>query len=127
MTYIELVEKWLAAFGSGVDKKIIDEHVTSEYNYLWHLFTWGNAACLEGDEARDAFNKLHYTDAIKFHDGYGSYIEDVSFVVGKVSAKEIDEDPGRDVYLVGTDFSWTYVRTHEPDFGPYLCIKKELM
>ena len=27
-------------------------------------------------------------------------------------------------HIVAKDFSWTYVRTHEVDFGPYLCVKK---
>ena len=38
----EFVENWLKAFGKGVSSKIIDEHVTSYGNHLWHLFTWAN-------------------------------------------------------------------------------------
>lgn len=123
MTDNELVEKWLLVFGREVDKKIIAEHVTSDSNYLWHLFTWGNADCHEGDEARNAFDALKYTRAIKFYDGRSNRIKDVS-TVGKVSAKEVDEDTGRDVYFVAEDFSWTYARTHHGDCGPYLCIKR---
>lgn len=123
LTDAELVRKWLNAFGSNVDKTIIKERVTSAHNYLWHLFTWRNVSCYKGDAARDAFNALRYSEAIKFCDGCGCSIENVS-AVGKVTAKDIDEDAGRDVYLVGKDFSWTYVRTHEADLGPYLCVKK---
>lgn len=123
MTDNELIEKWLWVFGREVDKKIIAEHVTSDGNYLWHLFTWGNADCLEGEEARNAFDALQYTRAIKFYDGRSNRIKDVS-TVGRVSAKEFDEDTGRDVYFVAEDFSWTYARTHHGDCGPYLCIKR---
>lgn len=122
MTDNELIEKWLFVFGREVDKKTIEEHITSYCNYLWHLFTWGNVVCLEGEEARKAFDMLQYARAIKFYDGYSNRIKDVS-IIGKVSAKEVDDDTGRDVYLVAEDFSWTYVRTHEGDCGPYLCVK----
>jgi len=36
-----LMENRLSTFGKGVDKNIIEEHVTSYGNFLWHLFTWG--------------------------------------------------------------------------------------
>ncbi len=119
----EIINKWLSVFGKDVDKKLIKSHVTSFGNYLWHIFTWGKAPCLEGDTARQAFDDLQYTEAIKFCGGYSNCIEDVC-VVEKVSAKSIDEDTGRDVYLVAKDFSWTYVRTHEDGLDPYLCINK---
>lgn len=124
MTDNELIEKWLSVFGKGVDKKLIEDHVTSYGNLLWHLFTWGNVPCLKGDEARAAFDNLQYTEAIKFYDGYARHIEGVS-VVDKISAKRVDKDKRSDVYIVAKDFAWTYVRTHEIDLGPYLCIKKQ--
>ncbi|MBQ2712895.1 MAG: DUF4275 family protein [Clostridia bacterium] len=123
MNHCELVEKWLSVFGNGVDKRLMKDHVTSYGNLLWHLFTWGKVPCLEGDEARKAFDDLQYTEAVRFYDGYSSHIEGVS-VIGKISAKVVDKDKKSDVYIVATDFSWTYVRTHELDFGPYFCVKK---
>ena len=120
----ELVEKWLSAFGIGVDEKIIADYVTSEYNFLWHLFTWGSVPCMEGDEARNAFDALDYTEAIRFYDGFSMHIDGVS-VINKISAKKVDNDKQNDVYIVAKDFSWTYVRTHESDYGPYLCVKKQ--
>lgn len=119
----ELIKKWLSAFGKGVDKKVIDEHVLSYGNLLWHLFTWGNVPCLKGDAARAAFDDLQYTEAIIFYDGYAGHIDNIS-TTGKVSAKKVDKEKGFDVYIVATDFSWTYVRTHEIGLcGPYLCFK----
>ena len=120
----ELVERWLSVFGRDVDKKMIADHVTSYGNLLWYLFTWGKVPCFKGDEARDAFDALDYTEAIRFYDGYANHIEDVS-VIGKISSKKIDKDKKSDVYIVAKDFSWTYVRTHEDHLGPYLCIKKQ--
>ena len=119
----ELIEKWLSVFGKGVYKKLLEDHVTSYGNLLWHLFTWGKVSCLKGDEARKAFDDLQYTEAIRFYDGYSKHIEGIS-LVDKISAKKVDKDKKSDVYIVAKDFSWTYVRTHEFDLGPYLCVKK---
>ena len=117
------INKWLSVFGEGVDKKLIKERVTSEGNFLWHIFTWGEVPCLEGDEARETFNALEYTEAFKFTDGFSNRVKNKG-TVGKISALDVDNDPAGDVYIVATDFSWTYVRTHEEDLcGPYLCIK----
>ena len=123
MDNYELIEKWISVFGKGVDKKMIDDHVTSYCNHLWHLFTWGNVPCLSGEEARRAFDVLHYTEAIRFYGGQSNYVENIS-VVEKLSANEVDRDNHNDVYIVAKDFSWTYVRTHELDLGPYLCVNK---
>ena len=120
----ELIEKWLSVFGKGVDEKMIVDYVISHGNLLWHLFTWGNVPCIKGDEARIAFDALQYTEAIRFYDGYSNHIEGIS-VIDKVSAKKVDKDKKSDVYIVAKDFSWTYVRTHECDLGPYLCVKKQ--
>jgi len=123
MSETELVNKWLAVFGADVDKEILEEHVISYGNHLWHLFTWGEVKCQHGDEARKAFDELQYDTAIRFYDGYASHIEKVS-VIDKISAKKVDKDRESDVYIVAEDFSWTYVRTHEEGLcGPYFCEK----
>ena len=83
----ELIEKWISVFGKNVNKKMIEDHVTSYGNLLWHLFTWGNVPCVKGDEARTAFDALDYTDAIRFYDGHSNHIEGVS-VIEKISAKK---------------------------------------
>lgn len=123
MSNNELIRKWLSILGEGVDKEIIRNYVLAYGNFLWHLFTWGNVSCVEEDKARNAFDELQYTEAIKFYGGRSGRIENVCSV-GKMSAEEIDNDSGSDVYIVAKDFSWTYVRTHEREScGPYLCIK----
>lgn len=122
MDNYELVEKWLAIFGKDVDKKVINDHVTSYGNHLWYLFTWGNVPCILGDEARKAFDALDYAETIRFYDGYSNHVDKIA-VIEKISASSVDKDKGSDVYIVAKDFSWTYVRTHEFGLGPYLCMK----
>ncbi len=118
-----IIKEWLSAFGKTVSPHIIRGHVTAPCNFLWHLFTWGEAPCLEGDDARKAFDSLRYEEAIIFYGGRSNCIDDVSFV-GKFTAKEIDENENDDVYVVAKDFSWTYVRTHEDRCGPFFCKKQ---
>ena len=123
MSEDELIKQWLKVFGQNVDKKLIEDHVTSHGNHLWHLFTWGEVPCLQGADAKAAFNDLQYEEAIRFYDGYTNHIEQVC-VINKVSAKAVDKDKASDVYIVAKDFSWTYVRTHEEGWcGPYFCKK----
>ncbi|MBQ2876861.1 MAG: DUF4275 family protein [Clostridia bacterium] len=118
------INKWLSVFAKDVDKRLIKKHVTSEGNFLWHIFTYGNVPCLEGDEARKAFDALDYTEAIKFTDGYSNRIKNKG-IIGRLSAEEVDNAPEGDVYIVARDMSWTYVRTHEEGLcGPYFCIIK---
>ena len=121
MSEDELIKKWLKVFGKNVDKKLVEEHVTSYGNHLWHLFTWGEVPCLQGEDAKQAFDELEYEEAIRLYDGYANHIEKVC-VINKVSAKAVDKDKASDVYIVAKDFSWTYVRTHEEGWcGPYFC------
>ena len=90
-------------------------------NLLWHAFTWGEADCLEGEAAKQAFDALDYTEAICFENGYSSYdfprIDKIR-TVGRMTAADLDKYS--DIYITAPDFSWTYVHTHEDPFcGPY--------
>ncbi len=114
----QIVKKWLESFGKNVPDSIIKNHVTSCGNHLWHIFTWGEVSCIEGDTANSAFDKLHYHKAIKFYGGYSAEITNIS-TINKVTSAKIDKERHTDVYIVAKDFSWTYVHTHESDCGPY--------
>ena len=119
----KLVRKWLDAFASAVPEDMLRDHVLKSCNFLWHAFTWGEAECLEGEAAKQAFDALDYTEAICFENGYSSCdfprIDNVR-TVGKMTAAELDAYS--DIYLTAPDFSWTYVHTHEDPFcGPYFC------
>ena len=121
----KLVQKWLDAFAAAVPEDMLRDHVLKSCNLLWHTFTWGEADCLEGEEAKQAFDALDYTEAICFENGYSSYdfprIKNVR-TVGKMTSADLEEYS--DIYITAPDFSWTYVHTHEDPFcGPYFCKK----
>ena len=67
MTDKKLVRRWLSVFGQNVPKEIMDNHVTTDGNHMWHIFTWGNVPCLEGDAARAAFDQLQDIEVIQFY------------------------------------------------------------
>ena len=42
--------RWLDVFAADVSEKDLGEHVLSEGNFLWHLFSWKLRPCLEGED-----------------------------------------------------------------------------
>ncbi len=121
----KLVQNWLDAFASTIPEDMLRGHVLKSCNHLWHTFTWGERECLEGEEAKRAFDALDYTEAICFEGGYSSFdfprIDNVR-KVGKMTAADLNKHS--DIYITAPDFSWTYVHTHEDPFcGPYFCKK----
>lgn len=124
MTDKKLVRRWLSIFAQNVPKEIMDNHVTADGNHMWHIFTWGNVPCQEGNAARAVFDQLQDIQVMQFYGGYDCKIKRVS-IRKKRTAKALDRERYTDIYVVAKDFSWTYVHTHEPDFGPYFC-RREL-
>lgn len=111
-----IVDRWVSVFGAGADPKVIEEHVTGGYGYLWGLFSWAEVPCLEGVEARRAFDALDYDEAYFFGDWF-PHVE----TIGKTTAAQLDKGCD-DVYVVDKDFRWTYAHTHEDGlYGPYFC------
>ena len=128
-----VVDKWLSMFAKDVPKEILANHVTKSGNFLWHIFSWGKAFCLDGGAAREALDSLAYdTSCIMFFGGCSENgeicIDDLSFCDNPSSAQldELQEQllfTKKDIYVVGKDFRWTYVLTHEMSCGPYFCYR----
>lgn len=124
--------KWLAVFGGEVPYEIMQKYVLgggTMASHMWHVFTRGGVPCLTGDAARRAFNEQQYKSALGFFGGwscgYGYKIENMR-IIGKASAEALDGKRG-DCYIIGKNFEWTYVKTHESDCGPYFCMRSSLM
>jgi len=112
----ELIEGWLAAFGAGRNLQAIREGGYA--CALWPPSPSGGV-CLEGSEARRAFDALEYETAYIFRAGVSG-----AGVTAKISAAELDAEA--DVYVSDIEFRWTYIHTHEDGWmGPYFCRRGE--
>ena len=83
--------------------------------YLWHVFSYNILSCYEKALARKAFDGLGKQEAVLLEN-----IDDVAYRIKDVSSlKAQDLDKLEDIILTAKDFSWVYVKTHEPVCGPY--------
>ena len=119
MTRNEFLSQWLQSFACGIPKKDIEKHVKSKGNYIWHIFSWellSENQYLIRNEARMAYDKVDKKDAI-----YVDFFEDKNpkdITCDLKNAKALDDFV--EIYVVGKDFEWTYIKTHEGDLcGPY--------
>lgn len=123
MKFSVFKKRWLNHFASGVSKKDIEKYVVSTGDYIWHVFSWKllpEDAYLVGDEARRAYDAADKKDAI-YIDAFG---DGVCKTLEEKYEKAASLEAFTEVYVVGKDFSWTYIKTHEEDFcGPYFCRK----
>ena len=83
--------------------------------------------CLDGNAARDALkNKSDANaDAYLFYyeyppDGVPRVVRIAQPIIENLPG-ESDSMHGADWYVIDRNFTWTYVRTHESDLGPYFC------
>ena len=118
MTKNEFYSAWLSHFANGISKKNIEKYVVSARNYLWHVFSWellDKKVFLTGNSARKAYDKIDKHNAL-----YIDWFEDneTKNLTAKLStANALDEMT--ETYVIASDFSWTYIKTHESMCGPY--------
>ena len=123
MTEKEFRQKFLEAFAKNTTKEQKKEAFRGG-DYLWHIFSYGLIPCLEGDAASIEFDKANKRGAIAVHYDCG-VIHDYKKLGNKsLTAKEVDDSGLVEYYIIGEDFSWAYVITHEGGsngfgLGPY--------
>lgn len=118
MTKKKFYSKWIDTFGASVSSKDLKKYVISNGNYLWHVFSWElipKSRYLDGKAAKEAYDRIDKCDAI-----YIDWFEDdtINNITRDLNcAKDLDRFV--EVYVVGKDFEWTYIKTHEDVCGPY--------
>lgn len=118
MTKHDFYTKWLAAFASDISKGELKKYVQSTGNYIWHIFSWGvvnEGRYLVGDDARAAYDKIDKRGASYIEWFEDDHTKDITWDLG--SAKALDAFV--EIYVVGKEFRWTYIKTHEGNLGPY--------
>ncbi len=124
MTNKEFYAKWMENFAGDIPKEDIEKYVVSTGNYIWHIFSWElleRKQYLTGNKAKKAYNIIDKTGAI-----YIDWFNDEppkNLIPDLNTAKALDDYT--EVYVVGKNFEWTYIKTHEGMCGPYF-MKREL-
>lgn|SRR5690554_5281800 len=126
MTSEEFEEKFLNMFANNISDKVRKKNkIGKKYGgYLWYIFSQNLYPCFEGIKAKNEYDCVDKTNAfeIQYDNGFigdrqTNFLYDVH-----LTAKGIDEDELFEFYVIGEDFSWCYVVTHERDLcGPYFC------
>ena len=115
---MDFEKEWLYHFANHVSKSLLRKKVTGRGNFLWHIFSWeiiDKDKYLIGDGARKEFDKVDKSKA-----KYFSLWEDepsLKFLEKKMDSEYIDKFS--EIYVVASDWSWTYMKTHEEECGPY--------
>ncbi|WP_010497201.1 DUF4275 family protein [Paenibacillus elgii] len=119
-----LRNQWECNFANHLsreEKETIYLHDTGgACGYLWHLFSYQMKDCLTKDEAQTAFNNVPKNSCYVFYQNsdYALILENASMVNAEDFTNETD------IYVVDTEFNWTYVKTHETGWcGPYFSQK----
>lgn len=120
-------QKWLKNFGANLTAEQRQyARIGTDDGFLWHAFSFGYLDCLEGDDARRAFDSADKNGAVKASykytgEGVGYCVsEDGALTEEYDTSEKIDRAEDIEVYIVG-GCKWCYIRTHEGNFGPYFC------
>ncbi|MFD1032821.1 DUF4275 family protein [Metaplanococcus flavidus] len=133
----ELEQKWEEAFTQDISKS--QKRKLGFKQCMWNVFSWEKIKCLEGTEAADAFDQQKKAGCYLFYSSEeeaiylpnakpikakniihaGSPVEEEAAIDTKHNIVNSTDKCLVDLYVVDEKFSWTYILTHEEDFGPY--------
>lgn len=102
----------------GISRENIEKYVVSTGNYLWHVFSWellDKKVFLTGNSARKAYDQVDKHNALYFD--WFKDDESKNLTAKLSTANALDEMT--EIYVISSDFSWTYMKTHESMCGPY--------
>ena len=119
--------RWLQEFVPELTDTQYRKYIRKKY--IWNAFGYNlipQENYLEGDAAREAYNKANKVGAVclqlDFEDTPTALTEEFD------SAEKLEGPDGMyaEFYVVGKDYSWTYIVTHETGMGigPYFMENK---
>jgi hypothetical protein len=113
--------KWRESFANRISK---DELKAIDFDsFLWHLCSWEKVECLEKEEAIEAFQRQIKKKCTIFYQ-----FTDEAFLVENARSLTLKDLPYQerhlyysDLYVLDWENQWTFMITHESDFGigPY--------
>lgn len=131
MNSAEFAIKWKRAFAGGVPQAVMQERVDAPGCFLWHIFSWGDAKHLEREAASAAFDKADKAGAFiaqEYSFNGGGKKTEYFFRKCPPDLKSADLAGETEVFVVGKNFAWTYVVTHETysGLGPYFACRGQI-
>jgi hypothetical protein len=145
MTREEFKTKWISVFCKNITEEQMKDFCVDRGQYssfLWHIFSFEIAPRLRGKKARQEYDKVDKEGAFEIHYDPNAGLdkfndaETKELSLNHMTSQQIRNDKmdygycmGRlnEFYVVGKDFSWCYIVTHEDDYGcgPYFCYAPE--
>ena len=118
----DFLQKWYDTFAKSVSNEIMERRVLSRGNLPWHIFTWGEVEAKEQEEAFQLLKTARFNKLIIY--GYDIYDNHYVQIANEMpNIWELNELYS-DIYITDTDFTWTFVLTHEETLGPYFATTK---
>lgn len=110
-------------------KKLKKLHCYPPNGYLWMICEHNLVVNFKGNEAKAMYDQIDKTDAIEFQYDNGFLGDDTSSPLSEENdnSEKISKSRLIEFYVIGKDFSWCYIVTHEPDgCGPYFIINNDV-
>lgn len=132
MTKNDFIVAFYSAFAKNIlpnDKKKYNITIGKK-GLLWDIFAAKLVPCYEGNNARTFFDTIDKTGAMEIHySGHNRFGKDDKATsvlsCNHMKSKYIDDSGLIEFYVIGRNFEWCYVVTHELDLcGPYFCFKQ---
>lgn len=125
--FVEIfIEKFVPSMTSKELKK--KKCYPPNHGYLWMICEHNLVKNLKGKEATIAYDNVDKTGAIEFQYDNGFLGDDFSVPLSQEndSSEKIKKAGLIEFYIIGKDFSWCYIVTHEPNgCGPYFITREK--
>ncbi|SES13687.1 DUF4275 family protein [Psychrobacillus sp. OK032] len=119
-----LREQWREYFAKHLSTE--EQNSIGMDGFLWHLCSWKKVECFEKEVAEAAFKKQLKQKCTIFY----QFIDE-AYLLENAKTLTIEELPYDqlhmyfgDIYIMDWKGKWTFIMTHETEFGPYF-IQKE--
>lgn len=121
----EFIENFVPSISVKQLKKL--KCYAPDHGYLWMVCKHDLVENLKGKDAMSAYDAIDKTGAIEFQYDNGFMGDDASIPLSKEndSSIKIQNNGLIEFYVIGREFSWCYIVTHEYDgAGPYFIINQ---
>ncbi len=114
--------QWLKAFAPSLPRENYEKYIRG--GYVWHIFSWRlipDGSYFERDAARAAFD-IADKEGAKYIFLWADGEKPAALPEKYFTAAGIESDENaQEIYVVGKNYEWTYVVTHETSCGcgPY--------